>query len=38
MGREVPHMSSVHRETISDALLRAVTDYIHDWLFGAKNG
>jgi integrase len=35
MGHEVPHMSSVYRETISDARLRAVTDHVHAWLFPA---
>jgi integrase len=35
MGHEVPHMSSVYRETISDARLRAVTDHVRNWLFGA---
>jgi integrase len=35
MGHEVPHMSSVYRETISDARLRAVTDHVRAWLFGA---
>jgi integrase len=33
MGHEVPHMSSVYRETISDARLRAVTDHVRGWLF-----
>src|SRR5262249_39961652 len=33
MGHEVPHISSVYRETISDARLKAVTDYVHTWLF-----
>jgi integrase len=33
MGHEVPHMSSVYRETISDARLRAVADHVHAWLF-----
>jgi integrase len=33
MGHEVPHMSAVYRETISDARLKAVTDYVHAWLF-----
>jgi integrase len=33
MGHEVPHMSSVYRETISDARLKAVSDHVHDWLF-----
>jgi integrase len=36
MGHEVPHMSSVYRETISDHRLRAVTDHVRDWLFGSK--
>jgi integrase len=35
MGHEVPHMSSVYRETISDARLRAVADHVRQWLFGA---
>ncbi len=34
MGHETPHMSSVYRETISDARLRAVADYVRTWLFG----
>jgi integrase len=33
MGHEVPHMSSIYRETISDARLRAVSDHVRDWLF-----
>jgi integrase len=33
MGHEVPHMSAVYRETISDARLRAVVDHVRDWLF-----
>ena len=33
MGHEVAHMSSVYRETISDERLKAVTDYVHKWLF-----
>lgn len=36
MGHEVPHMSSVYRETISDARLKAVTDYVRKWLFAEK--
>jgi integrase len=36
MGHEVPHMSSVYREMISDARLRAVTDHVRDWLFGNR--
>ena len=34
MGHEVPHMSSVYRETISDARLRAVAEHVRGWLFG----
>jgi integrase len=33
MGHEVPHMSAVYRETISDARLRTVTDHVRKWLF-----
>jgi integrase len=33
MGHEVPHMSSVYRETISDERLRAVTDHVRRWLY-----
>jgi integrase len=33
MGHEVPHMSSVYRETISDRRLRAVADHVRTWLF-----
>lgn len=33
MGHEIPHMSAVYRETISDARLRAVADYVRKWLF-----
>jgi integrase len=32
MGHEVPHMSSVYRETISDARLRAVVGHVRQWL------
>jgi integrase len=32
-GHEVPHMSTVYRETISDARLRAVADHVRAWLF-----
>jgi integrase len=35
MGHEVPHMSSVYRETISDERLRAVADHVRAWLFPA---
>jgi integrase len=34
MGHEVPHMSSVYRETISDERLRAVAGHVRRWLFG----
>jgi integrase len=34
MGHEVPHMSSVYRERISDGRLRAVSDHVRAWLFG----
>jgi integrase len=33
MGHEVPHMSAIYRETISDARLKAVSDHVHAWLF-----
>jgi integrase len=33
MGHEVPHMSAVYRETISDGRLRAVVDHVRAWLF-----
>jgi integrase len=33
MGHEVPHMSAVYRETISDARLRAVVDHVRACLF-----
>lgn len=33
MGHEIPHMSAVYRETISDERLRAVADYVRKWLF-----
>jgi integrase len=35
MGHEVPHMSTVYRETISDDRLRAVTGHVRTWLFPA---
>jgi integrase len=35
MGHEVPYMSSVYRETISDARLQAVADHVRRWLFGS---
>jgi hypothetical protein len=33
MGHEVPHVSAVYRETISDARLKAISDYVRAWLF-----
>ena len=33
MGHEVPHMSAIYRETISDERLRAVADHVRKWLF-----
>jgi integrase len=36
MGHEVPHMSAVYREMISDERLRAVSDHVRDWLFRPK--
>jgi integrase len=36
MGHEVPHMSSVYRETISDERLKAVSDHVRAWLFGPR--
>jgi integrase len=38
MGHEVPHMSSVYRETISDGRLRDVADHVRAWLFGPGAG
>jgi hypothetical protein len=35
MGHESGHMSTVYRETIRDERLKAVTDYVRRWLFGA---
>jgi integrase len=34
MGHEIPHISAVYREAISDERLRAVADCVHRWLFG----
>lgn len=33
MGHEAPTMASAYRETISNARLKAVTDYVRTWLF-----
>lgn len=34
MGHEVPHMSSIYREGIAAERLKAVTDYVRQWLYG----
>jgi len=34
MGHARDDMASLYRERISDERLRAVTDHVHDWLFG----
>jgi integrase len=36
MGHEIPHMSAVYRETISDERLRAVAEHVRAWLFKKK--
>jgi integrase len=36
MGHEVPHMSSVYCETISDERLKAVADHVRAWLYAKK--
>lgn len=33
MGHEIPDMSSIYREAISDDRLRSITDHVRDWLF-----
>ncbi len=33
MGHEIPDMSSIYREDVSDTRLRAVSDYVRQWLF-----
>jgi integrase len=38
MGHEVPPMSSVYRERISDERLKAVTDHVRAWLFPPAQG
>jgi integrase len=38
MGHEVSHMSSIYREAIEDARLRAVADHVRTWLFGPPAG
>jgi integrase len=37
MGHEIPHMSAVYRETISDERLKAVADHVRRWLFPSAN-
>jgi integrase len=37
MGHEAPHMASVYRQTISDARLRAVSEYVRHWLYSDKS-
>ncbi len=36
MGHEVPHMSAVYREKISEERLRAVADHVRKWLFPSR--
>jgi integrase len=36
MGHEIPHMSTLYREHISDERLRAVSDHVRGWLFGVQ--
>lgn len=35
MGHEVPHMSAVYRETISDKRLKVIVEHVREWLFGS---
>jgi integrase len=35
MGHEIPNMSAVYRETVSDDRLRAVSDHVRKWLFAS---
>jgi hypothetical protein len=35
MGHEIPHMSTIYRERISDARLKAVSDHVRAWLFSS---
>ena len=37
VGHPRDDMASVYRERISDKRLRAVTDHVHDWLFGSDS-
>jgi integrase len=36
MGHEIPHMSTVYRERISDERLRAVAEHVRGWLWPPK--
>src|SRR5262249_14010471 len=38
MAHQSPHMSSHYREAIADDRLRAVSNYVRDWLFGDRVG
>jgi integrase len=38
MGYEVSHISSIYRETISDARLRAVSEHVRRWLYAGEGG
>jgi hypothetical protein len=38
MGHEIPNMSTVYHETISDARLKAVSDHVRAWLFPPARG
>lgn len=37
MGHSMGDISDKYRERISDERLRAVTDYVHEWLFGSDS-
>jgi integrase len=37
MGREVAHMSTVYREGISDARLKAISEYVRRWVYPAES-
>jgi integrase len=38
MGHEIPHMSTVYRETISDERLKPVARHVHAWLYAENRG